>query len=83
MLHLRLFKLHLVLLDSHVHQFELLSLLVLESFVVAAAWHASLQDCDRLLKLLLFVPHLIDAFDKVDVVFHEPGVVLAVLLQVA
>lgn len=38
---------------------------------------------DLLLELMLLFSHLIDAFDQVDVVFHEAGVVFTMLLQVA
>ena len=42
-----------------------------------------LAENDLLLELMLFLSHLIDAFDQVDVVFHQTGVVFAMLLQVA
>ena len=80
---LSLSELLLILSNGHVHELSLLTLLVLECLVVATSRHATPEHFNLLLILVLFLPHLVDSLDEVDVVFHEARVVLAVLLQVA
>ena len=43
----------------------------------------SLHKADLLHQFLLLLRHLIDTLDEVDVILHETGVVLSVLLQAA
>ena len=73
----------LILSNSHVHELSLLTLLVLECLVVATSRHATPEHFNLLLILVLFLPHLVDSLDEVDVVFHEARVVFTMLLQVA
>ena len=85
-LHLDLLQLVLILLDGHVHQFDLLALLVLEAIFKAGTVTLvlmSLHELDLLHQLLLLLPHLVDALDQVDVILHQTAIGLSVLLKVA
>lgn len=82
-LSLLILQLFLIFLDCQVHQFKVLTLLVLVGFVTSAAGHTFLKNHDLLLKVVLFVAHRVDTFDQVDIVLHEARVVLTMLLKVA
>ena len=81
---LYLFKLLLVFSNGEIHELKVLALLTLINFFVAhQALGSTSQQLDLLLILVLFFFHLIDSLNQIDIVLHETGVVLAVLLQVA
>ena len=64
----------LILLNGHVHELGLFSLLVLEGLIVATATHAvlcALEHFNLLAVLVFLLPHLVDPLDKVNVVLHE------------
>ena len=82
-LSLLILQLFLILLDCQVHQFKVLTLLVLVGFVAGAAGHTFLKDHDLLLKVVLLVAHRVDTLDQVNIVLHEARVVFTVLLKVA
>jgi len=82
---LSLIKLLLVFGNRHVHHFNFLALLVLETlFEAASVTHVlvTLHQLDLLLQLVIFLMHLIDTLDKINVVFHEASIIFSALLQV-
>ena len=68
---LSLLQLFLVLLNRHVHELSFFTLFILECLIISAPRHAFHENFNLLLKLMLFLSHLIDSLDQVDVVLHE------------
>ncbi len=84
---LQILNLILFLLDhdiDHLKVFHLLSLMSISVHIVEElSCFVLLAKLDLLLELMLLLFHLIDAFDQIHVVFHEAGIVFAMLLQTA